>query len=389
MLDRQSWDSKARGWHVRYEERPETPGVAETEGNEASALNQDPWRKLSAAKEVPTPFTLYSNIENTGYNKPTGSQDTNLMSASRGSNHLEISRAMEKISETNQLLAQQQMVQQKTLQALLYRQEQTSEVQEALQRIQSQALMALTEATQQRGFDPLFNKIAKYDGKDPEKCHYWLNQVWVACMESGRNFHQSLMFCTEDAVLAVLSGLNPGLTDEQVKEEIMKCFSPAPTRRQAIEKLRAMHQEPDEQMGQYIVRHKVAHLRAHKLIADEQCSTSEIIEFAINLQPFVQDKLLKKIDGNRLSRSLREAYDQALDLECKNQIMKRYEMSSQVHQIAECGLEEGFEGVEVMELCPHGENTGSTLNKNNRVQRNFNQLSSRNFNRERQNESYS
>ena len=40
--------------------------------------------------------------------------------------------------------------------------------------------MALTEATQQGGFYPLFNKIAKYDGKAPEKCHYWLNQVWVA-----------------------------------------------------------------------------------------------------------------------------------------------------------------------------------------------------------------
>ena len=89
-------------------------------------------------------------------------------------------------------------------------------MQEALQRIQSQALMALTEATQQRGFNPLFNKIAKYDRKDPEKCHYWLNQVSIACMESGRNFRQSLKLCAEDAVLAVLSGLNPGLTDEQV-----------------------------------------------------------------------------------------------------------------------------------------------------------------------------
>ena len=131
---------------------------------------------------------------------------------------------------------------------LLYCQEQSSEVQEASQRIQSQALMALTKATQQRGFNSLFNKMAKYDGKDPEKCHYWLNQVWMACMESGRNFWQSLMFCAEDAVLAVLSGLNPGLMNEQVKEEIMRCFSPAPTRRQAIEKLRAMHQKPGEQM---------------------------------------------------------------------------------------------------------------------------------------------
>ena len=58
-------------------------------------------------------------------------------------------------------------------------------------------------------------------------------------------------------------------------------------------------------------------------------------------------------------------------------------MSTQAHQIVECSLEEEFEGVEAMELHPHGENPGSTLNKNNRVQRNFNQPSSGNFNRER------
>ena len=102
-----------------------------------------------------------------------------------------------------------------------------------------------------------------------------------------------------------------------------------------------MHQEPSEQMHQYIVRHEMAHLRAHKLTADEQCSTSEIIEFAINLQPFVQDKLLKKIDGNRPPRSLHEAYDQALDLECKNQNTRKYETSAQVSQIADCSGSDG------------------------------------------------
>ena len=196
------------------------------------------------------------------------------------------------------------------------RQEQSSEAQEASQRIQSQALVALTEVAK-RGFDPLFNKIAKYNGKDPEKCHYWLHQVSMACMESGRNFRQLLMFCAEDAVLTVLSGLNPALTNDQIREEIMMCFSLALTRRQALERLRAMHQETDEQMQLYIVRHEVAYLRAHKLTADEQCSISEIMEFIMKLQPYIQDKLLKKIDGNRLPKNLCKAYDQAVDIERK------------------------------------------------------------------------
>ena len=109
------------------------------------------------------------------------------------------------------------------------------------------------------------------------------------------------MFCAEDKVL---SGLSPRLSDEEVKEEMMRCFSLIPTRRQAIEMMRTMHQDEDEQMHQYIVRHEVAHARAPKISAEDQVSSSEIIEFAMTLQPFIQDKLLKKIDGDRPPRSL-------------------------------------------------------------------------------------
>ena len=104
LLDRQSWDNKAKGWHVRFEEHPRTqttPGVAETKGNKASVLNQDPWRKSSAAKEVSTLFTLYNNTGNTGHNKLKALQDISIMLTSTGSNHSEISRAMGKILETN------------------------------------------------------------------------------------------------------------------------------------------------------------------------------------------------------------------------------------------------------------------------------------------------
>ena len=174
LVGRYPSDNQTRGWQVRYDEHPTTQptlGVTGTEGHEALAPNQYQWRKPLIAKEALDQFTLYSSTEKLGHNKPAGLQDINIMTASANSNNTEISRAMENISETNQLLAQQQMAQQRALQALLYHQEQSSKVQEASQRNQSQALMALTEATQQRGFDPLFNKITKYDGKDPEKCH--------------------------------------------------------------------------------------------------------------------------------------------------------------------------------------------------------------------------
>ena len=112
------------------------------------------------------------------------------------------------------------------------------------------------------------------------------------------------MFCDKDTVLSVLSGLSPRLSDEEVKEEMMRCFSPIPMRRQAIEMMRMMCQDDDEEMCQYIIRHEVAHARAHRLLLDSQLNSSEIIEFAMTLPPFIQNKLLKKTDGSRLPRSL-------------------------------------------------------------------------------------
>ena len=338
------------------------------------------WNQPQLGRENTHKFNIYEGAKVLEGNKPLKLQDQNVTNVSTASSTSEISRALEKISETNQLLAQQQVVQQKALQALLHCQDQSSEAQEASQIVQSQALVALTEIAQQRGFDLLFNKIAKYNGKDPEKWHYWLNQVSMACMESGRNFRQSLMFCAEDAVLTVLSGLNPALTDDQIREEIMMCFSLALTRRQALERLRAMHQETDEQMWQYIVRHEVAHLRAHKLTADKQCSMSEIMEFAMKLQPYIQDKLLKKIDGNRPPRNLCEAYDQAVDIEYKNQITSRYGMSAQISQISEYDSNEGYKEIEVMELCPRDGNKFTT-NRMDGAQRNFNPTNQGNYNK--------
>ena len=178
------------------------------------------------------------------------------------------------------------------------------------------------------------------------------------------------MFCAEDTVLSVLSGLSPRLSNEEVKEEMMRCFSPIPMRRQTIEMMRTMHQEDGEQMHQYIVRYEVAHARAHRLSPDDQLSSGKIIEFTMTLQPIIQDKLLKRIDGDRPPRSLREAYHQALDLERKNQITKRYETTVQVSQISDCTLEEDIEEMDAVELHPR-DKTKRVFHGNDRGNRNF------------------
>ena len=146
-----------------------------------------------------------------------------------------------------------------------------------------------------------------------------------------------------------------------------------------------MCQEDDEQMCQYIVRHEVAHTRAHRILPDDQISSSEIIEFTMTLQPITQDKLLKRIDGGRPPRSLREAYHQALDLERKNQITKRYETTVQVSQISDCTLEEDMEEVDAMELHPR-DNTKRVFHGNDRDKGNFCPVGRGSFGRGSQND---
>ena len=100
----------------------------------------------------------------------------------------------------------------------------------------------------------------------------------------------------------------------------------------------------------------------------------------MKLQPYIQDKLLKKIDGNRLPRNLHEADDQVVDIECKNQITSRYGMSAQISQISEYDKDKGYEGIEVMKLSLRDGNKFTT-NRVDRAQRSFNPTNQGNFNK--------
>ena len=107
----------------------------------------------------------------------------------------------------------------------------------------------------------------------------------------------------------------------------------------------------------------------------------------MKLQPYIQDKLLKKIDGNRLPRNLHEAYDQAVDIECKNQITSSYGTSAQISQISEYDKDEEYEGIEAMELHPRDGNKFTT-NRVDGAQRSFNPTNQGNFNKVRRPRGY-
>ena len=95
-------------------------GAPKIEEQESLASNQYQWNQQRMEKEVMNGLASGRMMENSRYNKSTALYDQNVTITSENSNNSEISMVMEKIAKTNQLMAQQQMTQQRALQALCY-----------------------------------------------------------------------------------------------------------------------------------------------------------------------------------------------------------------------------------------------------------------------------
>ena len=67
-----------------------------------------------------------------------------------------------------------------------------------------------------------------------------------------------------DTVATMLAGMDDEVHDEDLKEEIMCCFSNAPTKIQAIQALRAIRQKPDEQARLYTAHYEALHYRSNQ-----------------------------------------------------------------------------------------------------------------------------
>ena len=130
--------NQIKGFQSNYSEPPRqqlTAGVPRLEDHEVLVLNQHQWKQKEIKREVMSSLASYKEFGNQVHQKSVKLQDANITSASMNSNSSEISRAMEKITETNQLMVQQQAKQQRVLQALLMHQEQSNENQEITQRV--------------------------------------------------------------------------------------------------------------------------------------------------------------------------------------------------------------------------------------------------------------
>ena len=88
----------------------------------------------------------------------------------------------------------------------------------------------------------MFAAVPRYDGKNKEECAVWLNQILSLGTLAVHSLRLDLLNRSEGDVTTVIAGMDDTISDDNLKEEIMRCFSNASTMIQAIGVLRGIRQ---------------------------------------------------------------------------------------------------------------------------------------------------
>ena len=162
-----------------------------------------------------------------------------------------------------------------------------------IQQQQAEAFGALAAATQQKKYDTMFAATPKYDGKNKEECAIWVNRVSSLAASAGRSLRLELLNISDGDVMTMIAGMDDNMDDQDLKEEIMRCFSNAPTTIQAIAVLRGIKQRHNEQTRLYAARYEFVHNRANHIIPEEYTQVNEMIHYTSTMLPHFQ-KMLKR-----------------------------------------------------------------------------------------------
>ena len=111
-----------------------------------------------------------------------------------------------------------------------------------VQQQEATAFEALAAATQQQKYDAMFAGVPRYDGKNKEECVVWLNQISSLALSAGCSLRLELLNRSEGDVTTIIAGMDDTISDDNLKEEIMRCFSNAPTMIHAIGVLTGIRQ---------------------------------------------------------------------------------------------------------------------------------------------------
>ena len=111
-----------------------------------------------------------------------------------------------------------------------------------VQQQQATAFEVLAATTQQQKYDMMFAAVPRYDGKNKDECVVWLNWISSLALLAGCSLRLELLNRSEGDATTIIARMDDTVSDDDLKEEIMRCFSNDPTMIQAIGVLRGISQ---------------------------------------------------------------------------------------------------------------------------------------------------
>ena len=113
--------------------------------------------------------------------------------------------------------------------------------------LEAKACGAIAATTEQPKYDALFAAVPIYDGTNKEDCTVLISRIASFTTSTGRDLRMELLNQSKGNVMMMLAGMNEEIDDEDIKEELKRCFSNTPTTIQAIGVPRGMKQRQGEQ----------------------------------------------------------------------------------------------------------------------------------------------
>ena len=120
--------------------------------------------------------------------------------------------------------------------------------------------------------------------------------------------------------MMMIAGMDDKVGDENLKEEIMRYVSNAPTPIQAIGMLGGIRERQNEQAWLYAARYEFLHNRANQIALDKQSQMNEMIHYVSTMLSHLQKKMLKKLSSYHRLKTLQEAMDVTMVFEMEHQI---------------------------------------------------------------------
>ena len=194
-----------------------------------SAQSENGQRVYSTAGSVhsiPTSVSgMYRHNNNQGSCTSNGAPST-ASGVSVESHMTEISKTMLQLAQAHEKIASTQ--------------QQNHQTMVNVQQQQATAFEALAAATQQQKYDTMFAAVPRYDGKNKAECAVWLNWISSLALLAGCSLRLELLNRSVGDVTTIIAGMDDTISDDDLKEEIMRCFSNALTMIQAIGVLRGI-----------------------------------------------------------------------------------------------------------------------------------------------------